>query len=131
MTGDDVALAGGSIEVEGEISGDLRAYGEAITINGTISGDLQMAGETIRIGPDARIGGKLEYRSGGHIVIDPQAQVAQGIEEVDHDEQGWLRKIGHGATRVGGMMFTLGVVLLVIILFLPKGLWSLVPAGRK
>jgi ABC-type branched-subunit amino acid transport system permease subunit len=26
---------------------------------------------------------------------------------------------------------TLGVVLLVIILFLPKGLWSLVPAGRR
>jgi len=114
----DVALAGGSIEVEGEVGGDLHAYGDSVVINGVVAGDLELAGETIRIGPDARIAGKLEYRSGGRIVIDPQAEVARGVEEVDGHERNWFRKIRHGATRVGGIMFTLGVVLLGALLIL-------------
>jgi len=114
----NVALAGGSVEVEGEVGGDLRVYGESIFINGTVYGDVEMAGESIRVGPDAHIAGSLEYRSGGAIVIDPQARIERGIEQRDRDERNWLRKAGRGAARVGGALFTLGVVLLGALLLL-------------
>jgi cytoskeletal protein CcmA (bactofilin family) len=115
---DNVTLAGGSVEVEGEVGEDLQVFGESIVINASVGGDLELAGESIRIGPEARIAGRLEYRSGGSIVVDPQAQVAQGIEEVDADDKNWLRKARRGATRVGGALFTLGVVLLGALLIL-------------
>jgi cytoskeletal protein CcmA (bactofilin family) len=114
---DDVALAGGSVDVEGEIGENLRAYGESIFINGAIGGDLTMAGESIRIGPDAQIEGRVEYKSGSSIDIDPQARLGKGIEEID-EERRWLRKIGRGATIVGGITISLGMVLLGAILIL-------------
>ncbi len=118
----NVTLAGGSVEMEGDVGEDLEVFGESIVINGIIGGDLQIAGEDIRIGPDTRVAGRLEYKSGGTFVIDPQAQVAQGIEELNANDQGWLKKIGRGTTRVGGAMFSLGVVLLgaLLILGLPS-----------
>ncbi len=115
---DDVTLAGGSVEVEGVVGEALHVYGEWIVINGTVGGDLELAGKSIRIGPDARIAGRLEYKSGGGIVIDPQAQVAQGIEELGGDDKNWLKKVRRAATRVGGVLFTLGVVLLGALLIL-------------
>jgi len=117
MLHDNVALAGGSVEVEGHIGEDLRAYGESIVINGVVGGDLKMAGESIRIGPEARIVGRVEYKSGGRINIDPQARLAQGIEEIDEDRR-WLRKIGRGATVVGGITISLGMVVLGALLIL-------------
>ena len=117
----DVSLAGGSVEVEGDVGEDLEVYGESIVINGVIGGDLRIAGEDIRIGPDARVAGRLEYKSGGTFVIDPKAQVAKGIEERDANDHGWLKKVGRGASHVGGALFSLGVVLLgaLMILGLP------------
>ncbi len=114
----NVTLAGGSVEMEGEVGEDLEAYGESIVINGIIGGDLQIAGENIRIGPDTRVAGRLEYKSGGTFTIDPLAQIAQGIEELDANDRGWLKKFGRGVTRVGGAMFSLGVLLLGALLIL-------------
>lgn len=115
---DNVTLAGGSVEMEGEVGEDLEVFGGSVVINGIIGGDLQIAGEDIRIGPDTRVAGRLEYKSGGTFVIDPRAQVAQGIEELDANDQGWLKKVGRGATRVGGALFSLGVLLLGALLIL-------------
>jgi cytoskeletal protein CcmA (bactofilin family) len=114
----NVTLAGGSVEMEGQVGEDLEVFGESIVINGIIGGDLQIAGENIRIGPDTRVAGQLEYKSGGTFVIDPQAQVAQGIEELDANDQGWLKKVGRGTSRVGSAMFSLGVLLLGALLIL-------------
>ena len=115
---EDVTLAGGNVEVEGDIGGDLQVFGGSVVINSVIGGDLRIVGEDIRIGPDARVAGGLEYKSGGTFVIDPQAQVAGGIEEIDANEHGWLRKAGRGAAFVGGALFSLGVVLLGALLIL-------------
>ena len=125
----DVTIAGGSVEVEGEVGGDLHVYGESVFINGAVYGDLEIAGESIRVGPDARIAGSLEYKSSGAIVIDPQAQIEQGIEQRDRDERGWLRRAGRGATRVGGALFTLGVVALGALLLLGMPAFSREAAG--
>ncbi len=114
----DVTLAGGSVEMEGDVGEDLEVYGESIFINGTIGGNLDIAGEDIRIGPDARVAGRLKYRSGGTFVMDPQAQIAKGVEAHDAHDRDGLRKFGRGAARVGGAMFSLGVLLLGALLIL-------------
>ena len=114
----DASLAGGSIEMEGDVGGDLEAYGESIAVNGVVGGDLQLAGETIRIGPDARIAGRLEYRSDGTFVVDPKAQITQGIRKLDAGGHGWRRKLGRGATHVVGVLFSIGVLLLGVLLIL-------------
>lgn len=116
--GDDATLAGGSVEVEGAVDGDLRVYGDSIVVDGVVGGDLRLAGEDLRIGSGARIAGRLEYRSDGSVAIDPGAAIAGGIVQIDRDERTWLRRIGRGASRVGGAMFSLGIVLLGALLVL-------------
>lgn len=116
-------VAGGTIHVApgARIDGDLRAYGEKIVIDGSIGGDVEAAGETIRIGPDARITGRISYRSRDDIEIDPAAQVGGVVAESRHDRE-WLRKLGRGATIVGGITVSLGMVLLgaILILGMPR-----------
>lgn len=114
------SLAGGSIEVDGGVGRDLRAYGESIVINGVVGGDVELAGERIRIGPDARIAGKLEYRSGRPIVIDPEATIGRGITEMQKERR-WMRNIGRGAT-IMGTTFSFGLVLIgaLMLLGLPR-----------
>ena len=114
----DVLLAGGSVEVEGDVGEDLQAYGESIVINGVIGGDLRLAGEDIRIGPDARVAGRLEYKTGGTFVIDPKAQVQKGIEQREANDHRWLRNFGRGDTHLGGGLFRIGVLLLGVLMIL-------------
>lgn len=119
--GGNATLAGGSIEVDGTVGMRLRAYGDRIVINGTVGGDVELAGETIRIGPDARIAGRVEYRSGSDITVDPAAQVMGSVIEVQHDKR-WLRTVGRGATIFGGPTISFGMVLLgaLLILGMPR-----------
>jgi cytoskeletal protein CcmA (bactofilin family) len=114
------SLAGGSIEVDGGIGRDLRAYGESIVINGVIGGDVELAGERIRIGPDARIAGKVEYRSGRPIEIDPEATIGRGITEMQKERR-WMRNIGRGTT-IMGTTFSFGLLLIgaLMLLALPR-----------
>ncbi len=126
---DSATLAGGTIEVDGEIADRLRAFGETIVINGTIGGDVELAGKSIRIGPDARIRGRVEYRTGGEVVVDPQAQVAGGVMEVDQDKR-WMRKVGHGAAIAGGVTVSLGMVLIGVLLILAMPRFSREAAGH-
>jgi cytoskeletal protein CcmA (bactofilin family) len=114
-------LAGGSIEVEGAVGKRLRAFGETIVINGVIGGDVELAGETLRIGPDARISGRVEYRGSKDIVLDPAAVVGGGVTEMQRDRR-WLREFGRGATIAGGITVSFGMVLIgaLLILAMPR-----------
>ncbi len=125
---DSATFAGGTIEVEGEIRDRLRAFGDSIIINGTIGGDVEVAGDDIRIGPDARIAGRVEYRSGSDVIVDPQAQVSGGVMEVERERR-WLRKVGHGAAIAGGITVSLGMVLIGALLILAMPRFSREAAG--
>lgn len=126
---DNAILAGGTIEVDGEVSDRLRAFGDTIIINGRIGGDAELAGDTIRIGPDARIGGRIEYRTGGDIQVDPAAHVAGGVMEVDQGKK-WLRRAGHGAAIIGGITLSFGMVLIGALMILAAPRFSREAAGN-
>lgn len=111
------SFAGGSIEVDGSVGERLRAVGDTIVINGTVGGDVELAGDNLRIGPDARIGGRVEYRSGRDIVVDAQAIVSGGIAEMQQERR-WLRRAGRAATLFGGISVSLGMILLGALLIL-------------
>lgn len=119
--GGSAAFAGDSIEVDGAVGRRLRAFGDTIVINGSVAGDVEVAGENIRIGPEARIDGRVEYRSSRDIEVDPAAQVAGGVTELQQDRR-WLRKLGHGAAIFGGATISFGIVLIgaLLILAMPR-----------
>ena len=118
--GDDATLAGGSIVMDGSVAGDLRAYGERIVVNGSVDGDVEFSGEDLRLGPDARIGGRVVYRSSDDIVVDSGAQVAGSVSK-STGERAW-REVARGASIVGGITVSIGMVLLgaVLVLGMPR-----------
>ena len=118
--GGDATLAGGTIEVDGPVGGDLHAYGERIVVNGVVDGDVRMAGEELRIGPDARIAGRVLYRSDEALDVAQGAELAGGAERSTSD-RAW-RRAARGASIVGGITISLGMVLLgaVLVLGMPR-----------
>jgi cytoskeletal protein CcmA (bactofilin family) len=78
--GGNVTAAGGQVTLRGTVKGALSASGGRVTIDGAVDGDVESNAGTLRLGPNARIGGKLRYRSGSELASDPAAQVAGGIE---------------------------------------------------
>ncbi len=120
LIGDDATLAGGSIVMDGSVAGDLRAYGERIVVNGSVDGDVELAGESLRLGPDARIGGRVVYRSRDDITMASGAQVAGGMSKSTR-HRNW-RRFAEGASIVGAITVSLGMVLLgaVLVLGMPR-----------
>jgi cytoskeletal protein CcmA (bactofilin family) len=116
----DAALAGGTLDAEGAIDGDLTAYGERIVVDGRVAGDVELAGDDVRLGPNARIGGKVVYRSDGEIVVEPGAEIAGGVRQVTSD-RAW-RRVARGGAILGGITISLGMVLLgaVLVLGMPR-----------
>ena len=85
-----------------------------------MDGDVQLAGDALRLGPGARISGQVSYRSGDDLIVEPGAQVSGGIKQVTSD-RAW-RRAAEGATIVGGITLSIGLLLLgaILVLALPR-----------
>src|SRR5262245_12021778 len=116
----DAALAGGTLTAEGAIDGDLTAYGERIFVDARVGGDVELAGDDLRLGPNARIDGKVVYRSDGEIVVERGAVISGGVRQVTND-RAW-RHAARGGAILGGITISLGMVLLgaVLVLGMPR-----------
>jgi len=68
----DARLAAERITVRGQVSRSLRAAARTFTLEGSVDGKVDLVAESIVIGPNARIGGDLVYRSG------QEPQIAEG-----------------------------------------------------
>jgi cytoskeletal protein CcmA (bactofilin family) len=73
-------FAGGSVDIEGHVAGELRAAAKEITIAGTVEGDALIHADKLRILPGASIGGRLDYISPREAVIAPGAKIGGPIE---------------------------------------------------
>jgi len=107
----NASLAGGRLEMLGSIGGYLQAAGGRVFIDGRIDGDVEAAAGELELGPQARIGGKLRYRSRAPLKQDAAAQVRGGIERLEMPER-------RGAKRSGAVygFWTLGLMLMAAVL---------------
>lgn len=80
--GGNVTVAGGRVSLRGAVKGAVSASGGSVTIDGPVDGDVVSNAGSLRLGPNARIGGSLRYRSGSEVDRDAAAQVAGAVERL-------------------------------------------------
>lgn len=114
----NATLAGGSVEQRGRIGGELRVFGGRVRLDGEVGGDVEAASEDIRIGPDARIAGRLVYQSPSPPQVADGAVIAGGMERRHRAWRGMAEDSGVGRVLVGVFrtLWFAGVVLTGILL---------------
>lgn len=113
----NATLAGGNVDVYGKVGGGLQAFGGRIRLNGEVAGDVEAASDNVRVGPDARIGGKLLYRGPGMPEVAEGAVIAGGVEK---QRRAWKEirpesGIGRAAAGVMRALWFAGVLLLGVL----------------
>jgi hypothetical protein len=111
------SIAGGQIRVNGAVGKYLQATGGNIYINGPVGGDVEATGGQIELGPEARIEGKLRYRSRSELKQDAGAQVLGGIERLPLRGSA-ARAVARGFVGALFVFWTLGLMLLLAILLI-------------
>ncbi|MGE0157805.1 MAG: polymer-forming cytoskeletal protein [Gemmatimonadales bacterium] len=83
-------LAGGTVRLTGSVAGDVYVGAREVLLDGVIGGDVRVEAEHLTVGPNARLGGDLRYRTEeGATQIDPGAQIAGEMQMLEpRDEPG-------------------------------------------
>jgi hypothetical protein len=76
----NVTIYGGSGDIEGTITHDLRVFGGSVRVNGRIGHDLVMFGGSVDLGPQADIGHDVAV-VGGSVSRDPGARIGHDYIE--------------------------------------------------
>ncbi len=111
----NVSVAGGDVAVRGTVKGYLQVAGGHVLIDGPVEGDVIASGGQIELGPNARIGGKLQYRT-NDFQRDSAAKVAGSVEALavhgamHGDGSPWRRHAG------GRWIWSAGVMLMAALL---------------
>jgi cytoskeletal protein CcmA (bactofilin family) len=118
----NVSVAGGQVRLYGAVRGHVQAAGGRVLIDAPVDGDVLATSGHVELGPRARIGGKLRYRSGEALHRDPAAQVSGGIEQIAPVWGGDAASRpapepparGHGVGAIG-WIWTAGLVVLAAV----------------
>jgi hypothetical protein len=119
------SIAAGQARVNGAIGSYLQAAGGSLYLNGPVGGDVNASARQIELGPDARISGKLRYRSNAVLKQDPGAQVLGGIEQLPFRVHS-APAVARGLALVMFWFWTFGLMVLVAILFLLPGFTNVI-----
>jgi hypothetical protein len=133
--GGNVSAVGGQLRLRGPVLGHVLVAGGRVLIDAPVAGDVTATSGELVLGPAARIGGRLRYRSGDELRSDPAAVVAGGVERLTlpprregGDGRDWRdegpagREPGHRAAIAGlGLAWTAGLMVLagVLLVALP------------
>jgi cytoskeletal protein CcmA (bactofilin family) len=105
--GGNASVAGGEVTIGGRIDGDLRAAGGSVLLNGLVTGDVRAVGGEVKLGPNARINGKLTYSAERELERDAAAEVTGGVERTDWPEKSSGVHLGGGHwIWTGGLIAT-------------------------
>jgi len=120
----NVSVAGGRVRLLGAVRGHVQVAGGRLWIDGPVGGDVLATSGEVALGPNARIAGKLRYRSGDPVQQDPGAQVLGGVEQWP----GWHREAQPTAPprpmRSGiAWWWTAGLIVLAAILLAAWPQW--------
>jgi hypothetical protein len=78
----NVTVGGGQVTLRGPIKGSLQVGGGRVLIDAPVEGDVNSTAGHLALGPNARLAGKLRFRSSDELERDPAAQVAGAIEHL-------------------------------------------------
>ena len=106
-------IAAGSLRLETSAGQDLYAAGGQVSFDGSLARNVRIAGGSVDIGPKARIDGKLRYRGGAPLRMDPAAQVQGGVEQLEAREP---RASPRAAKRGIFIAWTSGLMLAAAVL---------------
>jgi hypothetical protein len=124
--GHDARIASGTLEIQGAITGNLRAAARRIVISGSIGGKADLKAKDIVIASGARLGGEVIARSPTKPQIAPGATIVGSVREiptkVDIPD---ASQFGKGLAKiaiVAALAFGLGVLMLggILQLALPQ-----------
>ncbi len=104
-------IATGSLRMSGRVGHYLMVVAESVRIDGEIGGDLRVTARSIEIGPDAKINGRLEYRSPQVAKIDSHAVIGGGVVRNDIE---WPKEQVGTLARIAGWI-SLGILLLGLL----------------
>ena len=115
-------LAGGDVDVHGNLGGHLEVWGRDIDIGGEIVGDVTLRGVDIAILSSARIGGDLTYRSAKEADIHPDAQIAGDVTFIYSESPARMTGGAMLAFGISWLVFLASLMLLgtVLVLLLPR-----------
>lgn len=95
----NVTAAGGQVVLRGAVKGAVSLNGGQLTIDAPVDGDVESNAGHLRLGPNARIGGTLRYRSNEDLERDPAAQVAGRVEQLPLPVRRGASAAGAGGAR--------------------------------
>ena len=100
--GGNLTVGGGQVTLRGPVKGHVTVGGGRVLIDGAVEGDVESYAGTLSLGPNARLAGKLRYRSGDEVVRDPAATVAGGVERLPTPGRGAATPTQRSSTWDGG-----------------------------
>ncbi len=105
----DAWLAGGSVEVDGNVAGGAKLTGGTIVIRGHIAGNVMARGQKVELQSGARIDGNLDVYSPDDPVIDSGATVGGTVSKhVTASQMKW----------VGGFVWIAVILTVIFYVFL-------------
>jgi len=113
------SIAAASVQMAGRVGRYLAVYAESVRIEGEVGDDLRIVARYVEIGPEAKIGGKLIYRSPQAAQIAPSAVIAGGVTQL---EMAWpgdkVHSIARAATWISLFVLLLSLLLVGAIMIL-------------
>lgn len=117
------SIATANLRMAGRVGRYLAVYAESVRIEGEVGGDLRIVARLVEIGPEAKVGGKLIYRSPEPAKIDATAVIAGGVTHVPLEwpnrQLGPLARVATWISLVL-LMFSLLVVGVIMIVAFPE-----------
>jgi len=110
-------LAGGDVDVQGDLPAGTTIRAGHVTIGGHVAGPLHIQADTIELQPGARIDGSLTYASTQPLQRDPAAQVRGDVVRQAMPTDGSPRR-QRTSSPFAGVIFLLGLVAFAMV-------WSL------
>lgn len=110
------SAAAGEVVIRGPVRGHVQAAAGSVLIDSAVDGDVNVVAGSLELGPGARIGGKVHYRSGDTLRVDPAARVAGGIERgAPYGTRPRDRRVAR-ETSGGGWVWTVGLMVLAAVM---------------
>jgi len=108
-------IAGRSVTVAGRVGHQLSIAAYDVQIDGEVSGNITVAARKLKVGPGARIVGKLTYRGPGEPVVDAGAVIGGGVNHVDSALDEDIAPVSTLAAWAMAIAFTFGLLFLGLI----------------